>query len=292
MARVLSDSQAPARLRVTAAEMLGRIATPAALDALRASLAIDDAVVLRSVARGLGRAADLASLPDLERLAGTGGVASTAAAGAVTLVRFRHGAAGDALPPVHALLPPLEGVSRVVATRTAPRAVAEAALADVRGEVSGLGVSPDRGIAFTCDESRLMVLLTADGRAPDVDARIRAKRRVLAVIVEQLALEDDTWELDGLVVSEPAGDERARLALVGRSGVLRMDGEAVLTRDRADLSLTRVEAPGAVPAYAAGTLGEGRLRIRRLEVGTARHRPLVPVRLRPEPGAGSRAPRG
>jgi hypothetical protein len=108
------------------------------------------------------------------------------------------------------------------------------------------------------------------------------RRMVLAVIAEQLTIEDDEWEGTELVMSEPVDARRARIAVVTPDGRLTMDGEATCVDERAEITLTAVAAPGAIPATAAATIEKGRLRIDRIEVGTERSRPMRPDRLRAE----------
>jgi hypothetical protein len=272
--RLLTSSSELPRIRALAAQQLSLVATPAALAALRKGLLAKDPVTLRSVVEALAWAGDLKSLAALDRVARRRTLASDAARWAALLLRFRHGKSGGTLPRAQLLrLEPRHSVE-VPITLASSKSVA-AALRSLRASAPSFTLSARRAMDLRCGERKLMVLLDAAAERKRWADELFSHRALVGVIAEQeLHLDDDSWDVSELLLTEPLPRRRLRIAVVAPNGRRVLDGEATRESGHIQFRLAAVRVPGAVPTTVVGSIGEDRIQFQQILVGTIRHPPM------------------
>jgi hypothetical protein len=280
LARVLASEQQPARAREVAANNLSRIAGPEATRALVAGLDITEPIVLGAVVRALALRDEQSAQSRIAALASGHGLVGEAAAWAASLLRYRAGEGGDGVPPARAMLrPDPEKSADIVWQPASADAFAEAARA-VGEWLPNFVPSTIDGLELTCGDRRLLVILDRDVVDDGLPSRIFSRKALVAVVAEHWSLEEDSWEVAYLVLSEPRPRPgEARISIVTLHGHLQFEGTATRHGDAIGVEVAGVAGPGNVPADITGTIAAGRVRFGTAVVGTERSHPRPPVLL-------------
>ncbi len=282
-ARLLMNDDEPPGLRKVAAHELARMDAPEATTLLREALSVRDPLVKQDVIAALARVGGDEELKAVRgfRDRKTGDVARSAQ-WTSQLLTYLTGARGNGvpMPPRRTWRPADERRAQPVEVAKARGKRLEAALDGARQAIPAAGLSPEGGLALTCGD-REMVLLLREGISQGGAQALRDSRTVAAVITERHTLEDESWEIRFLVLTEPSDDETAlRVLVCTPRGVVRFVGTLALKGDTPGaFELVGVDGPGAIPLLADGVLDEGVVRFDRL---------LAEQRTRPGSGRGVR----
>jgi len=274
--RVLSDVNAPSRLRMRAALALARSEREAARQILRSALDIDDAIVRNGVMRALGMVGGADELTAIERVVPSlKGRTRDLAEFARTLISHRLGRA-DTLPdsPLEGkLLEPGKNCGRRVHTRVARPGTVERALSSA-SSLYGIEVDEQAVVEYSCERSSGAILLNRDLRkAPE----LLRKRPALVGLEARRNRASGDYSVSYVILSRPVGGA-IEVNVHLTNGTRVFTGRAEVRGDALSWTLRAIQRPGAFPFKASGILADGQLTVESAEAG-----PRVEQKLKPKP---------
>jgi len=277
--RVLTDPQAPSRVRMRAATALARCDREAAREILMSAVGIDDPVVLVGVMRALGMVGELDALKAIDRVMPTlNGRGRDQAEFAHTLIAHRLGRVDASAFHAGAEKPlePARDCGRRVHIRPARSSAVERCLTSIGSGPYGIEVDEQAVLAFSCDRSSGALLLNRASTGRGALDVLRARPAILGLEARRDNASGD-YSVSAVLLTTPNGDA-IDLAVHLTNGTRVFTGRAELRGGGAHWSLRAIQRPGAFPFRASGMFADGQLNIEIAESGTR-----VAQRLRPRP---------
>jgi len=277
--RVLTDPQAPSRVRMRAATALARCDREVAREILVSAVAIDDPVVLTGVMRALGMVGDLGALEAIDRvMPALSGRARDHAEFARILIAHRLGQAVPSPSRASAEKPlePAPDCGRRVHIRPAGPSAIERCLTSMGLWPYGIEVDEQAVFQFSCDRSSGAILLNRAFTGRDALDILRARPALLGLEARRDRASGD-YSVSTVLLTTPIGDA-IDIVVHLTNGTRVFTGRAELRGERAHWSLRAIRRVGAFPFRASGTFADGLLNIEIAESGTR-----VEEHLRPKP---------
>ena len=258
---VLENEREPENLRRVAANHLGKINTPAAIQILVENISTGSQQVLAGILKALGRVGGTAELEAvLKAKEYATGHAAQQAAFAAALISHREGLAGNELPMPDegSYLKIPEGAARLEVTRAAP-SDAEMCLRSLASQPFGIEYAEQSIYQLRCVKTVLMILLNRKFAGSEAMAKA-AERKALPCVVATRNEETGSYSVSFLLLSKPARVKGEIDLLVTRStGDPVLAGTARTHGDRAEFHLRAISRPGAVGIELAGAFAGGKL---------------------------------
>lgn len=266
-------------IRYLAGISLGRINTPAAIDALVRSSHIRNDQVLAGVMQALGRIGGERALDIALRVKDEStGYAAAQARFAAALISYRLGLPTNDLPVPNASsylkLSPIG--THPISFSLASKKDAELYLRLLTNQPFGIEYADQPIYQIRC-EPRTMMIVFNKSFAGERAVRKLASRRALFAVVATWFEETKTYCPSLLVLTSPAIESEALNILVPRpTGELIFGGTGRIHNDRLEFSVHAISRPGAVAVVFEGTIMDGQLDITNAQSAITRQKNRQP----------------
>lgn len=278
--RLLADNAETPRLRAMAAVSLGRAGTPAAVEALKRSLATREPTVLRGVVRGLSMAGGEDARSALEGLKRRKGSVGETAKFAATLLGHQASTRGSKIGPQERGSLEVD-VRRAVPMKIAPaqRDETEEVLARVSKATPALRLTAENAISIECEDRRFMFLFGESSK--EGVGYFTQQKAEAGIVARRNELEGVGWEVKYHVLTQPREDGQVDLAVVTSRGRLMLVGSARIKNELAEFEIRSVEGAGVLPIAVSGTYDGQTLSVREARSNRRRSPSPAPSPLRP-----------
>ena len=254
---LMDDAEEP-RLRSMAADVLGGVGTPPAVDVLERALTIQDDVALRGVLHGLSLSGAPHTADRLQPLSRRRGAVGNAVRGARDLLRHRLGSTGTGVQPPAKTLRISVKNAVPIEIRPASRKGAAAAIADVSALVPSLSLTPVSAVTLKCFGRDLMFVFDEEMAALGV-VRLSYAKAEAGVVLAREVVEGNVWEVKHHVLTQPREDDAVDITVTSGRGRPLYSGKANVRGDRAEFTLRAVDTRGVAAIDVRGTFENGRL---------------------------------
>jgi hypothetical protein len=284
LASVANDTRETPQERSAAVIALGHISTPKAEQLLRQMLATAPLRVLPDVLRSLGRIGSPAAIDAIDASV-TSSVRPVADAArfAASLIAYRYRLPGHDLPipPPNELLAVPSRDARPMDVGAAPRSEARAALASLVHEPYGIELAPGSLTQLRCGTDLHVLCVNREFVVRGAASSLLERKALLALAALQ-SREGDGYSVSYILLSTPSPTRDTIGLLAPRcTGHPALAGSAELNGDRLRLTLRSVDRPGARPLAIDGTLELGRVTILEAVVAARRKRAPAPATATP-----------
>lgn len=210
--RLLFDEREVPRLRNLAAQLLGEMATPAAVRALGRATDTSEELTLRGVVKGLARAGDRRAQNILRKLAGRSGLLGNLAS-RVVAPRAKFETPAELAPPGSGTVSKraARSIWRTIRVRPATARARSAAAKALTGLAAKPRIASRAGILLECEGPPWM-LLPADDLTSNLRNLLKGVRRA-GLLLRFMEHEVVGWRPRYEITTEPAGDAMFGIAV-------------------------------------------------------------------------------
>lgn len=279
--RILADDREDPRMRIVAAQVLGKLNTPEAELQLRRASSSTNPSVLRGVVGALSRTRSESALSVLEELTSRRDFLAPLASEMTEVTeilasRLRRPDEATRRSGTLGVLKVDPARATSIDTLSVPTQLVRRAIRDVTDAVPGLHLTERGAVLIRC-QGNTMILLFSDWTEEDAFATLPAFRSEIGVVASLEELETASWQVRYHILTYPADPGLVSITVVMSNGRRVLAGVGKLQDRQIAFQLGTVADAREVAIELSGTYDDGAVRFRTARCDTRRRNAPEPL---------------